>query len=113
VLTRPIPSSEVGSRAAFEGFYRREYRRVYQLAWLLTRSNELAEDVTQEAFLGTYRAFDRLKTPEAYVRTAVVNQTRMAVRRRFGREKRAALLRAPAATDLAVSELTDILCRRP
>jgi DNA-directed RNA polymerase specialized sigma24 family protein len=61
---------------------------------MLVGDQATAEDVVQEAFLGLYRAWDRLRDPDAvlgYLRTAVVNGARSVHRSR----RRARLLRVP------------------
>jgi DNA-directed RNA polymerase specialized sigma24 family protein len=43
---------------------------------MLVGDQSTAEDVVQDAFLGLYRAWDRVRDPDAvlgYLRTAVVN----------------------------------------
>jgi RNA polymerase sigma-70 factor (sigma-E family) len=63
-----------------------------RLALLLVGDRATAEDVVQDAFLGLYRAWHRLNDPgngAGYLRVAVVNGCRSALRRR----NRARLLR--------------------
>jgi len=65
-----------------------------RFALMLVGDQATAEDVVQEAFLGLYRAWDRMRDPDAvlgYLRTAVVNGAR-SVHRRRGRARR---LRVP------------------
>ena len=47
-----------------------------RLAYLLTRRQAIAEDVVQEAFIGTAKAWPRVKHPWSYLRTSVVNACR-------------------------------------
>ena len=61
---------------------------------MLVGDQATAEDVVQDAFLGLYRAWDRVRDPDAvlgYLRTAVVNGARSVHRSRG----RARLLRVP------------------
>jgi RNA polymerase sigma factor (sigma-70 family) len=56
---------------------------------MLVGDQSTAEDVVQDAFLGLYRAWDRIRDPDAvlgYLRTAVVNGTR-SVHRSRGRAR--------------------------
>jgi RNA polymerase sigma-70 factor (sigma-E family) len=65
-----------------------------RFALMLVGDRDTAEDVVQEAFLGLYRSWDRLRDPDAvlgYLRTAVVNGARSVHRSRA----RARLLRVP------------------
>lgn len=68
----------------FESFYRREYRSVLGLAIVMTGKRQLAEELTQEAFLTTFRQWDRVgafDSPEAWVRRVVANRSVSAFRR--------------------------------
>jgi len=61
-----------------------------RMAKLLVGDQQSAEDVVQDVFLGLYRALPRLRDPEAilpYLRAAVINRSRSALRSR----RRAAL----------------------
>jgi DNA-directed RNA polymerase specialized sigma24 family protein len=81
-----------------------------RLAFVLTSSAELAEDVTQEAFARLHLRFDALDNPAAYLRVTTVNLTRE-LHRRNQRERRhlEGVPRPLAATPLAAGELLDVL----
>lgn len=74
----------------FEQFYIDEYSTILRLAWSLTGSRELAEDLTQDGFLAARRnwtvvvAKDR---PGAWLRRVVLNQV-VSWRRRRAAELR-------------------------
>ncbi|HDK46048.1 MAG TPA: SigE family RNA polymerase sigma factor [Actinobacteria bacterium] len=71
-------------REAFEHFYRREYRQVAALAYVLTGRSGTAEDLAQEAFVAAFRNWDRIgfyDKPEAWVRRVVANRA-VSLRRR-------------------------------
>jgi RNA polymerase sigma-70 factor (ECF subfamily) len=60
----------------FETFYRSEYRPVVGLAYALSGSRIVAEDITQDAFLAAHKKWDRVGAydkPEAWVRRVVAN----------------------------------------
>jgi RNA polymerase sigma-70 factor (ECF subfamily) len=62
----------------FSAFYRREYRSVVGLAYVLSGSRSGAEELAQEAFAAAYRDWGRvarLERPEAWVRRVVSNQS--------------------------------------
>jgi RNA polymerase sigma-70 factor (sigma-E family) len=62
------------------------YPGLVRVAYLLTSDNALAEELVQEAFVATWRAWDRLEDRDAaigYVHRTVVNLARMSVRRRL------------------------------
>jgi len=71
---------------SFQGFYRREIRKVTALAYAFTGSAAAAEDIAQESMLAAYRRWDevgRLENPGAWVRRVIANQSVSAVRRRL------------------------------
>ncbi len=69
------------TRAAFDAFYREQWSAMVRLAWLMTGSRELAEDLVQDAFVHVGARWSTVQTPHAYLRVAVVNAVRADVRR--------------------------------
>ena len=62
----------------FESFYRREYRQVVGLAFALSGSRVVAEDIAQDAFLAAHRSWEKVgsyDSPEAWVRRVVANMS--------------------------------------
>lgn len=53
------PQTASGSRSEFEGLFNRSYQRAYNLAYRLTSNESDAEDLTQDAFVRAWAAFDR------------------------------------------------------
>jgi|SRR4051794_32703599 RNA polymerase sigma-70 factor (sigma-E family) len=74
--------------AGFDALYRAEYPGMVRLAYLLVRDRELSVEVTHDAFARVLERWDRLDRPGAYLRTAVVNASRDALRRRIFRRSR-------------------------
>jgi RNA polymerase sigma-70 factor (ECF subfamily) len=69
----------------FEAFYRREYAAMLALAYVLCGGGGAAEDLTQEAFLATYRSWGQVghyERPGAFVRRVLTNLTTSQARRR-------------------------------
>lgn len=64
------------------GLYQREYRSMVRLAYVMTDSNELAEEVVQDAFVKVHRRWRHVRDPAAYLRQTVVNECRSRHRRR-------------------------------
>ena len=62
--------------------YRRLYPSLVRTAYLLVDTREQAEEVVQEAFAKAFPKWHRLETPDAYMRTCVVNGCRRIHRRR-------------------------------
>lgn len=76
----PVPMPDPLS-GTLDDLYRDQYLAMVRLAHLITGSNEVAEDVVQEAFVRIQRSWHRAETPAAYLRTAVVNRCRTWQRR--------------------------------
>ena len=92
--------------------YRARYLPMVRLAFLMTGSNELAEEIVQDAFI---RLRDRTGVADlaSYLRATVVNACRDH-HRRAGAQSRALLRLAPVEESVdAVDELHDTLARLP
>lgn len=66
----------VGAAGRTDGLvdlYQREYAPMVRLAHLITGSNEVAEDIVQEAFVRMHQSWGRADHPGAYLRRIVVN----------------------------------------
>ena len=75
----------------FDHFYRENYRPVVVLVYTLTGARHAAEDIAQEAFLRTHRAWEQVSgydRPDAWVRVVAMNLARSQLRR-IGAEARA------------------------
>ena len=75
-----------------------------RLAIVMLGDRGAAEDVVQDAFLGLYRHWDRLADPGnalTYVRSAVLNRCRNALRQRGQRERHDRLDPGPTASESA------------
>ncbi len=85
---------------AVEALYQHHAVGLIRLAYLMLGDRAGAEDAVQDAFCGLYRHWDRLTDQDralAYVRTAVLNGCRSALRRRaIGR--RLSVHQPPAAS---------------
>jgi len=87
---------------AVTALYPAHYRYLVRTAALLVRDAATAEEVVQEAFVGLYRAWPRLRDPQAalgYLRTSTVNGCRSVLRRRGTAEASLHLLDVPAGSD--------------
>jgi len=99
---------------SFSAFYRREYDPAVRLAWLLTGSRPVAEDVAQDAMAAVCRGFERIELPSAYLRRAVVNTARSWHRDERREQERPSLLaREPRAVDAGDAELLEAIARLP
>ena len=97
------PTEMSGERLSFDDFYRSEHRHVLGLAFVLTGSQAVAEDVAQDAFTAAFRHWGFVGTcdsPGAWVRRVTCNRAASVVRRRLVEAK--ALVRLAKRTPIAV-----------
>lgn len=93
----------VEAQESFDRFYRREYRAVVALAYVLSGSRWAAEELTQDAFAAAFRKWQQIRNPEGWVRTVVANRAKSALRRRYSEAK--ALGRIGVGRDTAVDPM--------
>ncbi|MCU1458129.1 MAG: putative polymerase subfamily sigma factor, partial [Actinomycetia bacterium] len=65
------PEPQILAPPDFDGFFRREYRKVVALAAVLCGRPAVAEELAQDAFVSAYRNWDRIARyddPGAWVR---------------------------------------------
>ena len=75
---------------AVTALYTAHYRSLVRISAVLLRDQGAAEEVVQDAFVAMHGAWRRLRDPDkalAYLRQAVVNRSRSALRRRRTAEK--------------------------
>jgi RNA polymerase sigma-70 factor (sigma-E family) len=109
VLARPPVSADAADD--FEQLYRANYRKLVQLAYLLTQSSETAHDLVQDVFARVLPRWQRLDDPVPYLRRSVVNAAN-SWRRRLRLERlRAANVEESAS--LHADEMFDVLARLP
>jgi RNA polymerase sigma-70 factor, ECF subfamily len=77
-----------GDRNAFEAIYRRHQGIVYRFARSMTGSSVVAEDVTQEVFVGLMRDLERYDPKRAALSTYLYGVARNVTRARLRREHR-------------------------
>jgi RNA polymerase sigma factor (sigma-70 family) len=101
---------------SFEDFYLSTYEGLVKLAFVLTSSREVAEDLVQDSFVRLHKHYENVESPDRYIRRAVVNASRSHFRR-AGRErdKRPLLYVIPGGGESAViaGELNDVLLSLP
>ena len=78
----PVEALQLGVTMSFDELFASELRSMIRLAVGLVDVPERAEEIVQDAFEKTLLAWPRLRTPGAYLRTAVVNGCRSELRRR-------------------------------
>lgn len=97
----------------FDAVYAALWPSIMRFAQLQAGSLTVGEELAQEAFLGLYRHFDRVDTPQAYLRRSVVN----ASSRLHGRAARERRLTAQAREEVSlppeVDGMWELLTRLP
>jgi RNA polymerase sigma factor (sigma-70 family) len=100
---RPPQLSASGGRRDLASLVADEQAPMTRLAVLLVGSRAIADEVVQDAFAAVGERWDQLDRPGAYLRTAVVNGCRGALRRRKVEERHVALLESePTMVELPV-----------
>lgn len=103
---------ETAGHSQAEEVYRSDRERLVRVAFMLVGSQEVAEDLVQEAFTQTWARLDYVANPVAYVRQTVVNLCRKHHRRQ-GVESRHAPRPPGTALAAEVDETWDALWRLP
>jgi RNA polymerase sigma-70 factor (sigma-E family) len=75
------PTDTADTGAGLEELWIERRAGLLRLAYLLTGSRAVAEDVVQDAFVQLHRRWDSVRAPAPYLRTSVVNGCRMHHRR--------------------------------
>lgn len=101
-------SSSFDERSELESLYRTHFQPMVRLAWGLTGSRAVAEELVQDAFVRLHGRLAGVEHPAAYLRTAVVNACR-GHHRRVRSRLRMAAEPAPAGAAPEVIELWDAL----
>lgn len=96
---------------SFIELYHECFGSMVRLAFALTGSKALAEDVVQDSFVRVHTHWSRVQHPKAYLRTSVVNACKSAHRRQA--RERARTLRVVEPVELGADELFDALERLP
>ena len=97
---------------SFIELYHECFSPMVRLAFALTGSSDLAEDLVQDVFVRVHAKWSRVQEPRAYLKRAVVNVCRSAQRRQ-ARERRSTLEVVESSVELDADELFDALERLP
>ena len=108
----PVVPTVTVAPTGFADFYREHFADVARLAFLLTSSWEVAQDLTQDVFVRLHRRWSKVAEPRAYLRRAVVNACHSYHRRRF-LERRRNGVDPSSAVQLGADELLDALAQLP
>ena len=107
-IVRAVPTDR---EAAVRALYEERYAEMVRFATFLMGDVHAAEDVSQEAFVRVYNAWDRVVDPDravTYLRATVVNLTRGRHRRRLVAERQQPPQpgAAPSAEDAAMGRVS-------
>jgi RNA polymerase sigma factor (sigma-70 family) len=91
-----VPAAPPGS---FEDVYQSERAAVVRLAFLLVRSQAVAEELAQDAFLRLYERYAEVERPAGFLRTVVVRLCVTWQRRRQTEDRVLARIGVPRAED--------------
>jgi RNA polymerase sigma-70 factor (ECF subfamily) len=78
---RPAPTAAAEPVPDFDTFFAIEYRRLFEVLYLLTRDRAEAEDLAQEAMARAYERWSRIRDPTRYVYRTAFNLHRTLRRR--------------------------------
>jgi RNA polymerase sigma-70 factor (sigma-E family) len=107
-----VEQREGAPAASLAALFEAEHDRLARLAYLLTGSSAVAEDVVQDAFVQVHQRWATVRQPGAYLRTAVVNGCRGYHRKR--RREQASFSELVSATMLPETPVVlDALVRLP
>lgn len=97
----------------FEAVYRREGVKMVRVAFLMVGSQQLAEEIVQDAFAALLERWDRVARPAGYLRICVVNGCRSSHRRRSLERRTKSTERPPSAVGLGADDMADALAALP
>ena len=100
------------ARPTFESVFVAQRAGMIRLAYVITGSNEIAEEVSQEAFARLHQRWSKVESPVAYLRTIVTNLCRNEVRRLVV-QRRARLDPLRDFDDPEIDETWAVVCRLP
>ena len=102
-MTEHLSLSGSDADAAVEQLYAAYWRQLVRLSTMLVRDQAAAEDLVQDAFVAMHGRWSRLREPDkalAYLRQAVVNRSRSALRHRVVVDRH---LRSATPADVTVA----------
>lgn len=70
--TRPLVEGTAGATGTFDDIYRAERAKLVRTAYLIVRSQHVAEELVHDGFVRLHQNFDTVESPGAFLHTAVV-----------------------------------------
>jgi RNA polymerase sigma factor (sigma-70 family) len=112
-MVRPLVPEPPFVPDDFRAFYEREHGEQVRRAFLLTRSNEQANDVVHDAMIGVFQRWADLENPGGYLNRSVLNGCRDAARRSSSTRRVLHSLRPRDGEQSENHVLDDALARLP
>ncbi len=112
-MTRIPPDPAAEGETDFASLFGREFQRVVRLLYAMTRSQQLAQDVAQDAFTTLFERWETIENPEGFVRAVAVNRLRDQVRSAEARGRALDRLRPRETSGEMVDYLSDALAELP
>jgi RNA polymerase sigma-70 factor (sigma-E family) len=108
-----VPPEETSADPWLEVLYRQEYRSLVRLAALLVDDRGAAEEIVQDAFVAVHLRFRQVPSSSAlpYLRSAVLNGARSALRRRAVRRRPFRVVGEQAAPSAEAGALASVADR--
>jgi RNA polymerase sigma-70 factor (sigma-E family) len=75
------PTGAMSGESSFDEFYAERWPQTVRLAFAIVANAETAEEVAQEGFIRVHERWIELRSPDAFLRTVVVNLCRSHLRR--------------------------------
>ena len=89
-MDESVAIDEARREGSFDAFFVDRFAELARLAFLLTGSSSVADEIAQDACEQVFRRWEHIAHPRAYARLAVVNGARMWGRRRMRQAPRVA-----------------------
>ncbi len=105
-------SDAVLHSAEFEELYRTSHADMVRVAYLITGSLHVAEEVVHDSFIAVADRWGAINTPTAYLRKTVVNRSRSHLRR-VQTQRNAPISPQPAVLPEEVDETWQLVQRLP
>ena len=112
VVMQGDPEVVVPEREVFERFFGANRSGMVRLAYVITGSREIAEEVVQEAFVRLHQRWSWVENPVGFLRTVVTNLSRSELRRAKVR-RRKLVSSVLGVREPEVDETWSAVCRLP
>lgn len=113
MVDEPVVFEEVRAGPPFDAFFLDRFAELSRLAFLLTGSSAVADEIAQDACEQVFRRWSDIEHPRAYARLAVVNGARAWGRRRARRTPVTGEIDQPLGIDADAIAVRSVLADLP